>query len=206
MTSMDIPEEGTHQGYTKMTKFNPEAYWQGRGKLYPVGTKKIEGELAYIERWLRINKPSCVLEVGSGWGRIFLALRGLVPKYQMVDFVESMRQGCLQKTGVLPDQWDGQTLPYTDRSFDLVLSVDVLLHVPPEDIDRVFAEHVRVTKRWMYITTNGAVYRPLARHCFWHDYIRLCSRHKMRILGLPVFKQGQRVHYILERAEGGRKA
>ena len=184
-----------------MSKFDPRKYWQNRGTRYPVTTARVETEMASLSAWIGKRQPQSVLDVGSGWGRVYnyLTAQEITASYTMVDFVDSMRQGCQGATGVLPDKWDGVTLPYADRAFGLVLSVDVLLHVPPADIGRVFAEHARVSRRWLYVITNGTVYKPLADHCFWHDYLRLFSEAKLYIAGARFWRRGMRVHWILER-------
>jgi hypothetical protein len=113
-----------------------------------------------------------------------------------------MRQKCQQRTGVLPDKWDGSHLPYPDRAFDLVLSVDVLLHIPPADIGHVLAEHVRVSRQWLYIITVGLVYTPIkATYCFWHDYLKLFGENKLRVWDARFFphKQRMRAHWILQK-------
>jgi len=184
-----------------MQDFDPQAYWQTRGASYAVTTAKIEAEMAHLAAWLAKCNPDSILDVGSGWGRVYLYLKehGLKAAYTMVDFADSMRQGCQRRTGTLPDAWGGKALPYPNKAFDLVLSVDVLLHIPPADIERVFAEHVRVSRRWLYVTTSGTIYRPLARHCFWHDYLKLFSDNKLYVTDAKFWQRGMRIHWILEK-------
>lgn len=189
-----------------MNQFDPQRYWQKRGKNYR--PKRARRELARLAAWVAEHEPASILEVGSGWGPVysFLKARGLADNYTMVDFVDSMRQGCQQRTDVLPDEWDGHTLPYGDGAFDLVLSVDVLLHVPPADIGRVFAEHVRVSGHWLYIMVVGLMYTPIiSEYCFWHDYLKLFGENKLRILDAQFYphrrKQGMRAHWILQKVE-----
>ena len=183
-----------------MDKFDPREYWQNRGTNYPVTVAKMEDEMAHLASWLKVH-PGNILEVGSGWGRVYAYLKanGLAADYKMVDFVDSMREGCQQKTGILPDKWDGRLLPYPDKSFDLVLSVEVLLHVPPADIARILAEHARVSRQWLYIVTVGTCYKPLGVHCFWHDYLRLFSDTHLYVIDAHFFRRGLRVHWILEK-------
>ena len=183
-----------------MSDFDPHEYWQNRGANYPVTVAKMESEMESLAAWIAEHKPASILDVGSGWGRVYnhLKVNGLATNYTMVDFVDSMRRGCQDATGVLPDKWDGVTLPYADKSFDLVLSIEVLLHVPPADIGQVIAEHARVSKKWVYVTTMGACYKPLASHCFWHDYLKLFSENKLYV-DAQFWRHGMRIHWILEK-------
>jgi len=194
-----MPEKVTE----KMNQFNPHTYWQKRGANYPATTKK-ESRMESLAAWISKYKPDSILEVGSGWGRVYAYLKAqeTTASYTMVDFVDSMRQGCQDATGILPDEWDGVTLPYDDKSFDLVLSVDVLLHVPPADIGRVFAEHVRVSRQWLYIRTIGLMYTKIkTEHCFWHDYLKLFGENKLRVLNAQFYPRGRGMgaHWVLQK-------
>jgi SAM-dependent methyltransferase len=46
---------------------------------------------------------------------------------------------------------DVRTLPFEDRSFDAVVALDLLEHIPPEDRDRALAELSRVTRRRLVV-------------------------------------------------------
>lgn len=158
-------------------------------------------ELDTLASWVAEASPRSILEVGSGWGRVHNHLRqsGYLGHYCMCDFVDSLRQRCLQETGIPPDGWDGRTLPYLSATFDMVVSFSVLLHVPPSDLGRVFAEHVRVTKRWFYIATffqrEGWVYKGGASHL--HDYIPLIEKHRLVIVDECRF--GGRINWLLRK-------
>lgn len=193
--SNNLPEKRAYEA-------DPQAYWQKRGQKYAVGTVKVERELQALLRALRDRGPRRTLEVGSGWGRVLLWLRahGWESEYRMVDFTPSMREGCLEKTGILPDPWDGKALPYTDKSFDFVILWDVLLHVPPAQLGRaVWPELWRVTRRWVYITGPGIIYTPLAAHCFHHDYLRYASYRNLYLDGIAQFERGRRMHYLFSK-------
>ena len=45
---------------------------------------------------------------------------------------------------------DGRWLPFADDAFDLVFTVDVLIHVPPPMIDAVMDELARCSREWIY--------------------------------------------------------
>lgn len=49
-------------------------------------------------------------------------------------------------------QSSGAALPFADRSFDVVLTVDTLEHIPPADRQAFLAEMIRVTKHFVLIT------------------------------------------------------
>lgn len=183
--------------------YSPQRYWNQRGKNYPVGIGNIKGDLEHLGNWLNEIGPASILDVGSGWGRVFLALNqyGLVDPsmYFMVDFAESMRKNCYARTRIRPDSWDGKKLPYPDNTFDMVLSIEVMLHVPPADIDLFLKEHIRVATRWVYIITAGIIWKKPAPHCFHHDYLKLFATQGLRLAGTAVSGGGKTIHWVLRK-------
>jgi ubiquinone/menaquinone biosynthesis C-methylase UbiE len=95
-----------------------------------------------LSRHLATAIPSrgSVLDVGSGDGQIALALMRLRPdlKVEGVDVVPR------PKTLIPVTQYDGNRLPFADRSFDYVTIVDVLHHTV--DPSAVMAEAARVAR------------------------------------------------------------
>lgn len=186
--------------------YDPNKYWQQRGGAYTAEPTKVVEELNWLCKLLDYYRPAKLLDVGSGWGRVYnYAVKHSAwfasdsRRWTMVDFVEAMRQGCYEHTGVMPDHWDGHTLSYSNNRFDAVLAFDMLLHVEPALIDQVFSEIVRVCKGGgkIFIATHGVVRPPMADHCFWHDYLELAGRHKCELEDIANFKHG-RLHYIFE--------
>ena len=188
--------------------YNPENYWHKRGADYQASGEALEvPEVENLKKLMALSDSrnitiNTALEVGSGYGRIFkeLIIAGIFQPqhYGMCDFVESMRYNCLRNTGKLPIYWDGKTLPYDDDQFDLVISFSVFLHVPPDMIEPVFAEHIRVCKKYFFIATyNGGLDR-LAPHCFEHDYRKLFEKHDLKIIDEKFFQNGLRVNWLLE--------
>jgi ubiquinone/menaquinone biosynthesis C-methylase UbiE len=98
-------------------------------------------------------RPTSVLEVGCGYGKLLRALRHCtsVPLVG-VDFSTTQ----LDRAGsFLGDQEDievvlacGTRLPFPDRSFDMVVTSAVILHNPPPAAQRIRREIVRVARRF----------------------------------------------------------
>lgn len=177
--------------------YHPRTYWQWRGS--ECDAAECPDELDSLNGWLKSLKAEGILEVGSGWGRIYSQWRdlGLDGSYTMCDFVESMLDGCQQATGIRPDEWNGKRLPYPNDAFDLVVSFSVFLHVPPIDIKAMLAEHVRVCGRWLFVASLDSYDDRLSPHCFIHDYELLFAE-----LGLEVADKHQfdnRAHWLLRK-------
>lgn len=179
--------------------YHPRSYWERRGNNHEEAD--CPEELNNLDVWLQSIRPENILEVGSGWGRIYQRWQALdlSGTFTMCDFAKSMMDGCERETGVRPEEWDGETLPYPDGSFDFVLSFSVMLHVPPEDAKAMLTEHARVTNRWLFVATLDSYDDQLSPHCFVHDYGAL-----FRESGLAVAEErkfGNRIHWLLRGAD-----
>jgi len=177
--------------------YHPRSYWQWRGNDYE--EPECPEELDSLDSWLQSLEPKNILEVGSGWGRLYLRWQALELRgtFTMCDFAKSMLDGCERETGVRPDVWDGGTLPYPDDSFDFVLSFSVMLHVPPEDIKTMLAEHVRVASRWLFVATLNSYDDQLSPHCFVHDYEPMFKEFGLAAVSKIEF--GDRAHWLLRK-------
>jgi len=184
--------------------YNPQQYWQDRGQDYSVAVDT-SAELEHLSQLVNIYVPSnrSVLEVGSGYGRVFEYLMKqtnlLYDNIYLCDFVNSMRYECQSRTGVFPDKWDGVTLPYDDKMFGLVISFSVMLHVPPADIINHWSEHVRVCDKYMFVATYNGPSEGTADHCFSHAYEDFIYAFGMKMVDRKEFMNGARVNYFLER-------
>ena len=184
--------------------YDPQKYWERRGGDYNVSadtTRELDNLRQLVTTY--IGEHDHVLEIGPGYGRIFQHLlittdiqRG---NFYLCDFVDSMRHECEQRTGRLPDSWDGITLPYADRSFDFVISFSVMLHVPPADIIQHFRETCRVSRKFVYIATYNGGQEGVADHCFSHPYLDYVYAFGMRVVDRKEFMDGLRVNYLLEK-------
>ena len=86
-----------------------------------------------------------VLDVGSGDGRLAMAIRNLRDDL----FIEGIDVAARAEMGIPVGQFDGKTIPHGDKSFDCVLLVDVLHH--SDDALRLLHEADRVAQRFVVI-------------------------------------------------------
>lgn len=155
--------------------YNPQRYWEKRAPSYSQAPP--QHELENFQQWMQELRPKSILEVGSGWGVIYQALAsiGLGHVTSLCDISPTMCQNCEQRTGVLPVLWDGTTLPFENDRFEVVVSFNVMLHVPPSRIEHFISEHMRVARRYLFVATYVPAATPerLAAHVFVHDYYKL---------------------------------
>lgn len=187
--------------------YDPIKYWQDRGENYTIAPDddvQEETENLVDLIFSNLTPPRYeILEVGSGYGRIYMELTDRYGfqgcQISMCDISDSMREKCRQITGVLPESWDGITLPYRSHTFDLVISFSVMLHVPPVDIIHHFSEHVRVSKKYLYIATYNTGVERTAACVFEHAYDDFIFAFGLRVVDRKLFRDGLRVNWLLEK-------
>ncbi|MBI1978613.1 MAG: class I SAM-dependent methyltransferase [Candidatus Aenigmarchaeota archaeon] len=172
----------------KIIKFNPEKYWTKRGKVYYNwynGLSEMEkrGYLANEKLLLGALKTlefKSILEVGCGFGRILKLVNNNFELEKIVgidlsnDQIENAKNYIGDKKVEL-HQGSIYKLDFPDRSFDLVFTSEVLMHVPPDKIREAMKELLRVSKRHVL---NMEFFKKdfkgnLAEHNWTHDYPRI---------------------------------
>ena len=181
--------------------YDPKLYWEKRGQQYKVKTKyDFQEELIHL-KYLFYDLDlfnNSILEVGPGYGRLYNTISPLATDYRMVDFVNSMRQRCLKRTGVLPDYWDGKILPYDDQSFHTTILFSVLLHVPPKDIHEFLWEVTRVTESYIFIATFSGKGSIRSNHCFNYDYKSIFYGMGLEVVSEKLLNSDYRVNYLIK--------
>lgn len=108
---------------------------------------------ALYERFLAGLEPDArILEVGCNVGVQLEVLSelGFTECYGVDVQGNALETARSRGRGVEVVQADGRRLPFADDTFDLVFTVDVLIHVPPPMIDAVMDELVRCSREYIY--------------------------------------------------------
>ena len=165
-------------------RYCPPKYWEKRGKTYPNEFEKLGLKrtiLFKIQKFIfkkQIKKlsPTQLLDIGCGFGRLFNIYQKYSHNFVGIDISLSMLmhaknrkksfKGCSLIRGTVT------SLPFKENAFDLVLTTEVLLHVPPKEIENALLEISRVAKEFVLNLEFFQKKRPkqLFPHNFLHDY------------------------------------
>ncbi len=123
-----------------------------------------------------------VLNVGCGIGIIDRLLTPCVAALEGIDVAsELVAEAATANPSATYRSYDGTSLPYQDRTFDLSFTANVLHHVPAESWETFLAEMGRVTRRGgLLVVFEQNPFNPLTRlavsRCSFDDGCALLSR------------------------------
>lgn len=166
----------------------------------------LESNIVFLKRTGLLDQPKTILEIGCGQGRLATALQEGGHKVVAVDVAA-------EALAVVPPELDarlieGVELPFEDDSFDLVLSFDVIEHIPETDLH--LSEVRRVLKpggHYLFQTPNKWTNIPFEmlrwsvrygvrrmfdflkppQHCALHSYGELQARLRKNGYGYDFF-------------------
>lgn len=124
-----------------------------------------QGKADFFNHLLKDKKKHTILDVGCGVGDLHPFLAQKQRKIVGVDVSsESIKIANDTHQSNTYSVYDGQTLPFDDNTFDAVLTVCVMHHVPPSQWNSFIGEMIRVTKKGgMVAVFEHNPFNPLTR-------------------------------------------
>lgn len=177
--------------------FDPQKYWEDRwarneshdtaslSRLYaeinagpPYRSKNHgirAGHLEWLKTALEPHSGKTLLDAGCGPGFWFPLWQELGLQAKAVDRTElgvSNARATSDAVGAdIPVSLaELSTLPFEDKSFDIAVTVMVLLHTPPSNIRETLRELGRVSDTILLLEHNYPPNATLSPHVFDHDY------------------------------------
>ncbi len=161
----------------------------------PVELGNLEANLMFLEASGLLLPGMRILEIGSGRGSLLADLRRRGLAATGVETSPARVAEALARHPDLPIQVvEGTTLPFSNETFDLVLSFDVLEHIP--DTDAHLAEVRRVLKAggWYLLQTPNKWTNAVFETIRWRSVTRWqadhCSLHTSRQLDRRLRQRG----------------
>jgi len=163
----------------------------------PTQFGNLEANLRFIAETHALTPSAEILEIGSGTGTLLGQLRGQGYRIRGVDLSPELIAEARRWYADLPiDHVTGVALPFPNGTFDVVMSFDVLEHIP--DSDAHLQEVLRVLKpggKYLIQTPNkwtNVVFETIR----WRSFTRFredhCSLHSLRELTNRLTRNGFR--------------
>jgi SAM-dependent methyltransferase len=183
-----------HPGRRPSKPYEPKSYWTERGRTYKqefhqrfvdgLATDGSDRNIALLEEVLRKDRVESLCDVGCGYGLYLKSFEADLPKLTCLagcdispTLVAEARQFLGPASRVTVSETDGVRLPYSDKSFDGVLTYGVCIHVPPARLDAFLQELLRVCRRYhLFIESSDRASAGAHRHYFAHDYLASFGR------------------------------
>ncbi|HAW57760.1 MAG TPA: hypothetical protein DCX03_01895 [Bacteroidales bacterium] len=138
----------------KILRPDPKKYSTivGAGSVVPV---QIEAYFLALNKYVEEDAEVLDVGFGLGYGLNILAIKakevsGVDVDIKVYEYCQNTivgRNPRLVSLGI----YDGYTLPFSDKSFDVVTCVDVIEHV--EDFNRLIKEMLRVSRKGIFLST-----------------------------------------------------
>ena len=157
MTITEFEQRILAQKATGATHYDSQYFtgeWRDEGNNYSLEARRtIEGKNPALIK--ETFAPTRVLDLGCGPGALMHLLWELGVDVHGVDFAESSRELATPEVRdriVIGDAADPTLIP--DNAFDLVISREVLEHLTVLQVKRAVANMVRMTSKFIYVTTR----------------------------------------------------
>lgn len=128
---------------------NYGGYYYIPGRLFPLANK--------IIRHYNLNNSSSVLDVGCGKGFLLYEIKKILPSLKIagIDISKYAIKNSKEEVSQYLTFGNANSLPYDDKSFDLVLSINTLHNLYCYDLVKSIKEINRVSKKNSYICVES---------------------------------------------------
>ena len=157
MTITEFEQRVLAQASTAAAHYDAEYFtgeWRDAGNNYSLETRRsIEGSNPALIK--EVFAPARVLDLGCGPGALMHLLRELGVDVEGIDFAESSKRLATPETRdriTVGNVTDPTLKPA--GAYDLVISREVLEHLTVVEVKRAVANMVRMTSKFIYVTTR----------------------------------------------------
>lgn len=110
-----------------------------------------------FKKYWKLNKRSSVLDVGCAKGFMLYDLKKLIPRIKVrgVDISRYAIKNSKQEVKKYLKVANATKLPFADKSFDVVISINTIHNLNKPDCSKALKEIMRVTKKYAFITVDA---------------------------------------------------
>lgn len=176
------------------TAYDAERFTSRKGRLVDNREKSL---IRGLIRRAAIRPPASIADIPVGTGRLTLSLAkdgftvtGLDVSQQMIDRAAERWSAWPAEDQPTLVVGDAESLPFEDASFDLVVSLRLLGHLPPETRLRVLREFRRVSREHVVVafyhrqSIQGWIRRRRRGSTPWHPVTLAAIDNELAAVGL----------------------
>ena len=195
------------RAFSLFKKYNPDNYWKHRknpNNSDGESKKRIEFDVKYIKSEIKQEKK--ILELGPGVGRTIEAYSHDTQLFTLdisEKYHDILKEKCENNEISLKQNYikSHENFPFANNEFNVGVTSQVLLHVPPNLISHTMSELTRVCKKVVIITayTHGVKKFFGLNHVFNHNYFNISTELGCRMDNL-IMNEG-RICFVLSKIE-----
>ena len=141
-----------------MKKYEPISYWSQMGKTRIKQRRWFDKQQEIILKTLQNHQINSILEIGCGDGRITeLIIKNFdIKKYHAIDISSDRINRTKKLTSKYADKLQLKLIQSSFQDFqsrekyDLVIAVEVLMHVPPEEVGSFVKKMKSLSKKYIF--------------------------------------------------------
>lgn len=181
-----------------------QAYWEHRAPSYYIDDTFGRN---VVRLFINKLKPESLIEIGCGNGELFSTYKE-VPYVVGVDWCENMlKRARLRKERHYYPNLKLWRHDITKRApagkYEVALTRTVLMHIPPEAIEKTIRHIVKVAKQFLIFEYfEPSQIMPLSAHCFMHDYVPLFEKAGCKLVAAYPRPDQPQVMYHFKKIEG----
>ncbi len=110
-----------------------------------------------LQKHFLLTKDSSVLDVGCGKGFMMHDMAAAIPgiKLQGIDVSDYAIANAIEDMRSFIQKGNAKELPFPDKSFDVVISINTIHNLPPEECRQSLREIQRVARKGAFITMDA---------------------------------------------------
>ena len=194
-------------------KYDVVDYWNNRDNpnSKDPNERNTQMHIDYVR--FNIDKHDRILDFGPGVGRILPAYKrtNKITGYDISSKYRERLLGTAEKERIdlelIVENKKITKFTFPNDAFDVVVSVSVLLHQPPEQISNIMCELARIAKKVVIISWYDSTKpydligekRDETKFSFNHNYKEICEENELKITSWDFDSEAKQAYFLYEK-------